>query len=75
MTRAAEDQWHKIAALILHKLGRRDVVITAADIAAATGGDEMLCVVLDEQADGLHVRLVTEAEGRALAKKAGGLPV
>lgn len=76
MTQSTADHWHKIAALILHKLGQREVVLSLEDIKAATtkSKDGMLCIVLQEKADGLHVRLVSEDEGRRLARENGGLP-
>ncbi len=75
MTQATEDQWHKIAGLILHKLGQREVVLTKQDILSATDpGGGMLCIAIEEKADGIHVRLVSEAEGRRLARENGGLP-
>jgi hypothetical protein len=75
--RAAEDQWFKIAALLLLKLPEAKALITTADIAALTThfGDEMPTIVLNDRADGLHVYLITESEAQVLARKEGGLPV
>ena len=77
VTRAAEDQWFKIAALLLLKLPEAKALITSRDIEALANhfGGEMPTIVLNDRADGLHVYLVTESEAQILARNAGGLPV
>ncbi len=70
-TQAISDHWHKIAAILLHKLGHTDVCITPADLEAM---DQNTCIVIQELDDGLHVRLVDMAEGQRLAREQGGLP-
>lgn len=63
-------QWHKLAAIMMHKAGTDHVIITAADVSAIQGSS----IVVQELADGLHVRLVDEHEGARLARQAGELP-
>lgn len=70
-TRALEDQWHKIAALIMHKMGIDHVVISAQDIASMGGAK---AVTAQELSDGLHFRLVDYVTGEKLARMEGGLP-
>jgi hypothetical protein len=74
--RAVEDQWFKIAALLLLKLPDAMALITASDIndLASMFNGEMPTIVMNDKADGLHVYFVTESEGRELASKEGGLP-
>jgi hypothetical protein len=75
--RAAEDQWFKIAALLLLKLPEAKALITAGDIEdlGSHFGGEMPTIVLNDRADGLHVYLVPESQAQVLARQEGGLPV
>jgi len=68
-TRAISDHWHKIAALLLTKLGG-STVITPDDIAALSGG----AITVQELRDGIHLNIVSMEEGERLAAKQGGLP-
>jgi hypothetical protein len=68
VTQAMREHWHKVAALILFKLSPdKEVVITPDDLvrvqAAFDGG---VNIVVQELDDGLHIRLVTAAEGTEL---------
>lgn len=71
VTESMRDQWHKIAALLMRKLGQTHVIITEADIADI--GEADVCVIIHDKADGIHVRLVGRAEGERLAREHGGL--
>ena len=70
---ALRDNWHVVAAVILHKLGK-EIEITNADIEAfrARGG---IAVVADARGKGLVLRLTSRAEAERLARGEGGLPV
>lgn len=73
VTRAMREQWHKIAAILVHKTGRTEAVISPRDI------EEFIVsgctnVTIRELPDGIHVRLVSDEEAARLAKKEGGLP-
>lgn len=65
------DQWHKVVGLVMLKLDIAEVVITLEDLQQLQQG---LCVVAHDQADGLHIRLVSESEGRQLVSVHGGQP-
>lgn len=71
-TRTAHDHWHKIAALLLMKLGGR-AVITLADI-AALDRDPKHNIVLDDRNNELTLYMVDDQEGMRLARREGGLP-
>lgn len=70
-TQAVHDHWHKIAAIVMQKLGADHVVITADDLRRMPEG---MFVTVQELDDGLHVRFVDEATARRLAREHGGLP-
>jgi hypothetical protein len=69
VTRSVSDHWHKIAALLVAKLGGH-AVISAADIAAVDGK----AVAVRYHHDGIHVTLISMDEAERLARKEGGLP-
>jgi hypothetical protein len=70
VTQAVHDHWHKIAALLVQKLGG-SALITSDDV-LALGVDK--AVTVQELSDGLHVRIISLSEGEKLAKIHGGLP-
>ncbi|MGH6624151.1 MAG: hypothetical protein ACREBN_09275 [Burkholderiaceae bacterium] len=70
VTWAMRDQWHKIAALIMHKLGEDSLVITVDDIESLGEG---MAVAVQEKVDGIHVDLVTMDAAVDLARLNGGL--
>ena len=68
VTRATDEEWHKLCALILSKLGIDRIYIAAEDIAALEarpGGTVMLCHAHQES---LELRLVTEQEAERIAR-------
>ncbi|WP_213308219.1 hypothetical protein [Paraburkholderia sacchari] len=75
--RATDGQWFKIAALLLLKLPEAKALITSEDVMNLGDhfGGEMPTIVVNDQADGMHVYLVRESEARFLARNEGGLPV
>lgn len=65
VTIATRDQWHKIAALILHKLSPGgEVVITAEDIMEVQNS----VIVCHDKIDGLHIYLTDSETGKQMAK-------
>lgn len=76
VTAGLHDHWHKLLAVVLHKY-RHDlpaaVVITEADVDAFVSSGIKNIAALDRR-DGLHLRLVDDAEGARLARTEGGLP-
>lgn len=74
VTAKLRGQWHKLLAVVIHKYG--EVTITSADIESLNATyPGMQGIVVHDSADGLHIWLVDEAEGRRLARDEGGLPV
>jgi hypothetical protein len=67
---AISDHWNKIAAFLVHKAGGH-VVITHSDLDSAP---REIFITLQEEADGLHLRLVDKDTANRLAREHGGLP-
>lgn len=67
---AMEQQWHKIAALIMQAAGLTDVEITAELIRSLHGKS----VVADARGGRLLIRVVDEAEADRLTREHGGRP-
>ncbi len=74
-TQAMRGQWHKIAALLLHKWkgSMGEVKFSSADIDDL--GVDDLAIVVGENSGVITVRLVTNEEAERLAREEGGLPV
>lgn len=70
-TRAISDHWHKIAAIMMHKLGVTHVHITEDDLRTLPA--DMFMVAHDRR-DGLHIRFVDSQTAHRLAREHGGLP-
>lgn len=68
-TRLVSDHWHKLCALAVQQAGGH-VVISMKDLLAMEGK----AITVQELADGLHLRIVSMAEGDCLVKSNGGLP-
>ncbi len=71
VTQLVDVHAHKLTAMLMHKLGLTQVFLTIEDIESFPPGHAIVCWA---HQDSMELRLVTEAEGRALAAKAGGLP-
>lgn len=72
LVQALHDSWHLIVGLMIHKFKQAEVVITAEDIEsfdAHYGGDT--AVLCHDKKDGLHLMIVTRAQGEALAAQEG----
>lgn len=69
VTQSTHDQWHKFVAIMLYKYG--DVTITIDDVRAMP---DDIAVTVQELEDGIHLRLVSMAEGERLAREQGGRP-
>lgn len=65
VTKTARDHWHKIAAIIMVKLGRTEIEITEPDIQRLEGKN----IVLDERGKKLVVRIVNDEEARRLLQQ------
>jgi hypothetical protein len=71
MTRKMSDQWHKVCALLMMKMGKTHVVITAKDIQ----GMKAAGITIGEKPDGIHLNLISMKEAEELARMEGGLPI
>jgi hypothetical protein len=74
VVRQAHGQWHKIAALIMVKLGKTELELTMADVNKIAAGN--VNIVLDargERESGIfRVRIVDAKTADKLARKEGG---
>lgn len=70
VTRAMQDEWYKICAILVYRLGG-SATITVDDIAsfATYERHNVLCHVRKES---VELRLVDDIEGAELSKRAGG---
>lgn len=75
VTREVHDLWHKIAALMLHKSGKKEMRITLADLQAWEREYPNGAIVIKANNLDFHLWLITQEEGADLARKEGGLPV
>jgi hypothetical protein len=73
-TTSVREQWHKLCALLMVKLGTDHVVITPNDIERLVRAGAGRAIVVQELADGLHLRMVDQAEADRLAREHGGRP-
>lgn len=71
VTQAIHDHWHKIAAILMKRLGARRVTITSSDIDAIAG--ENIAIRFNEHT--IDVRLISLDEAQAMASAEGGLSV
>lgn len=70
VSRASMDQWHKIAALIMHKLGVKHVEIREEDVVSMPECN----IAISDDKGYIEVRLLTLEESEAVLKKFGGRP-
>lgn len=70
----ARDHWHKIAALIMVKLGKSELEITPADVDRIACGN--VNIVLDARGEAqtgiMRIRIVDDKTAAELARKEGG---
>jgi len=71
VVRSARDQWHKIAALIMVKLGKTELTITLQEIESLIGKGNVN-IVLDEKPHALIIRIVDDKTASELARREGG---
>ena len=74
VVRQAHDNWHKIAALIMVKLGLKELPITIDDVNRIAAGN--INIVLDARGESetgvMTVRIVDDSTAEQLAKAEGG---
>lgn len=73
VTREMSDNWHKMLAVYMHMQGLKELFISVDDIDAFMNSGH--CNISVHPKDNvIHLRLHTDEEARALARKEGGLP-
>lgn len=73
VTREVHDHWHKIAAILMMRLGVDALEITEDDVREL--GDSDRSIVADARGGKFVVRMMGRMEAERLARKEGGLPV
>lgn len=74
VTARMRDEWHKVVALLLHKYELGHVVLTGEDVQRFGAEHPDSVVMLFDRDDGIHLKIITRAEGERLAAEHGGLP-
>jgi hypothetical protein len=74
VTRAAHDQWHKIALLLMRMMGETAVVIPAEEVAKLADTFDGGAITIKFRDDGIHLRIVGPAEAARLLREEGGQP-
>lgn len=69
---AARGQWHKIAALIMHKMGVTHVEIKSEDVDALLASGRNIGI--GDERGYMEVFLLTPDETKEMLKKHGGMP-
>lgn len=73
LVRQAHDHWHKVAALIMVKLGRTELEITLEDVKKI---EQNVNIVLDARGESesgiFRIRIVNDREAAELARQEGG---
>lgn len=73
VTQATADQWHKLCAMVMFKLGVTKIKLSPRDINTfLESGLANITVRFD---DYVNLELVTDEQAAILAKKEGGLPM
>lgn len=68
-TQQLHDHWHKIVAVIMHKLGGDHVVVTVEDMQRLPSD---MFVTAQELDNGLHIRFVDRKTAQKLVREHGG---
>lgn len=74
VTQEVREQWHKLCALAMFKLGLTKLVITSADVDRLMSSGRANITVRPKDHT-LTLELVSDAEAARLAREEGGLPV
>lgn len=65
-TKAVHAQWHKLCALLMHKLKLDHVVITPDDLVQLIDVPGGVNITVREDIEGIHLRLVGDAQAARL---------
>jgi len=71
VTEAIHDNWHKLCASVMHKLGREKVTISIADIEEFAALPEMPVMLCHDHDNVIDLILLPESEARKMAAKQG----
>jgi hypothetical protein len=74
VTAEMREQWYKLCAIAMHKLGKTELRITVEDIQRFTDSG-LANITVRPKGDVIILSLVSDAEAARLAKQEGGLPV
>jgi hypothetical protein len=72
VTQLMNDQWHKVAALLMCSFGITEFKITPEVIKKLPQG---MAIAANSKPDALYIQLVDEKTAEKLAKQAGGMPL
>lgn len=72
VTQMASENWHKLLAVLMLKLGIENIHLTEADVARM--GDNQKAILMHAHADSIELKIVSLEEGARLAREHGGLP-
>ena len=74
VTKEVHEHWHKIAALMMFKMGVKKYVISPDEVFRAFKEDLNITVKFSDE-QGIILTLVDSTEAERLVRKEGGLPV
>lgn len=69
VTKQIHDHWHTLCLMIMRKLGIKEVIITEQDFIGVEPGT--LNISIQELADGMHVRVMSNQEMLAFLEEEG----
>lgn len=76
VTRELHDNWHKFAAILMHKFRLRRIAISVEDIDRMNRDwPDGINIVAEPEGKIIHLTLVDNTEAERLAREEGGLPV
>lgn len=71
VTQQLDGQWHKLLAIMMHKLGYKRVPITVSDIEAVAAMTDPLTVIAHDHNGCIDVLCMSESEAREYAASKG----
>lgn len=76
VTQELHDQWHKVAMVLLNKLGKKQIKITMQDVQDLTKifPGEQPVIMFNAKDDHILLEIISFSEAEKLAKQVGGLP-
>jgi len=74
VTQELREQWYKLCAMLMFKMGVTEVKITAVDIERFMAS-RRCNIMAHPKGEVITLALVTDAEAKRLARREGGLPI